>query len=209
MKIGTQKAFTLAEVLVTMGVIGIVAVMTIPVLIQDVGDKQNIVALKKFYSEFYQATMLLMVDYSEPVAWDLRDNVATSSDKVVNMYSQQLNMQKICGPDDPSCFPFPIHSYRTGLPKITESQYRSWKFRGFMLNNGVTGLIDVNNGSMSVFVDVNGFKKPNKLGVDVFAWALNGQGRIVKYTDPSLGRNDDAEYDYAFRIMQDGWTRKY
>ena len=211
MKTTIKKAFTLAEVLVTLGVIGIVAAMTIPVLIQDVGDKGNLVGLKKFYSDFANATNLLMVDYSEPVYWDLRDNNAPSADWVMERYTEKLNIQKVCGAGDSTCFPFPIHSYRTGMPVITKSQYESWALRGFLLNNGMTGFFDVNNGNFSVFIDVNGFKPPNKFGIDVFAWAVNGQGRIVRYTDPSLNNsgNDNPEYNYAFEIMENSWTRKY
>ena len=64
--------------------------------------------------------------------------------------------------------------------------------------------------AFSVFFDVNGFKKPNRLGVDVFAWAVNGKGKIVRYTDPSISiGNDEPDYNYAFEIMENGWIKKY
>ena len=48
-------AFTLAEVLITLGIIGIVAAMTIPTLSQKIGDIQNKAIWKKKYSEIVQA----------------------------------------------------------------------------------------------------------------------------------------------------------
>ena len=155
-----KSAFTLAEVLITLGIIGVVAAMTLPALKQKLDERANITMLKKFYSEFTNATNLLIVDYGFPSGWGLKDNDSASSD--------------------------------------------------FVLNNGVTCFFDVNNGNFSVFFDVNGNKPPGTLGVDVFAWAVNGNGKIVRYTDPSINSgNDEADYNYAFEIMENSWTKKY
>ena len=45
-----RKAFTLAEVLITLGIIGVVAAMTIPTLMNSTDDQQNKVAYKKAMS---------------------------------------------------------------------------------------------------------------------------------------------------------------
>ena len=50
-----KKAFTLAEVLITLGVIGVVAAMTLPSLIQKHNEKVIVTQLKKVYSTFSQA----------------------------------------------------------------------------------------------------------------------------------------------------------
>ncbi|MFQ8625261.1 MAG: type II secretion system protein [Candidatus Gastranaerophilaceae bacterium] len=41
------RAFTLAEVLITLGIIGVVAAMTMPVLIQNHKEKETVAKLKK------------------------------------------------------------------------------------------------------------------------------------------------------------------
>lgn len=61
-----KSAFTLAEVLITLGIIGVVAAMTLPALKQKLDERANITMLKKFYSEFTNATNLLIVDYGFP-----------------------------------------------------------------------------------------------------------------------------------------------
>ena len=53
-----KAAFTLAEVLITLGIIGIVAAMTLPTLIQANKNKEIEAKLKKFYSAMNQAIML-------------------------------------------------------------------------------------------------------------------------------------------------------
>ena len=204
-----KSAFTLAEVLITLGIIGVVAAMTLPSLQQKLDERSNITMLKKFYAEFMNATNLLVVDYGTPSGWGLRDNDSASSDYVIGLYKERMNMAKVCGEGDTSCFAFPIKKYN-GTTKITESEYSGWALKSFVLNNGVTCFFDVNNGNFSVFFDVNGKKPPGKLGVDVFAWAVNGNGKIVRYTDSSINNgNDEPDYNYAFEIMENSWTKKY
>ena len=43
----TKKAFTMAEVLITLGIIGIVAAMTLPSLVGNYQKKQTAMQLKK------------------------------------------------------------------------------------------------------------------------------------------------------------------
>ena len=54
-KVFSESAFTMAEVLITLGIIGIVAAMTIPGLIKNYQERQFKTAYKKVYSEISQA----------------------------------------------------------------------------------------------------------------------------------------------------------
>ena len=58
-----KVAFTLAEVLITLGIIGIVAAMTMPALIQKNNNKVVETRLKKFYSAINQAVLMAEKDY--------------------------------------------------------------------------------------------------------------------------------------------------
>ena len=51
-------AFTLAEVLITLGIIGVVAAMTIPTLIADYRDKEIATRVRKIYSDVNNAILL-------------------------------------------------------------------------------------------------------------------------------------------------------
>lgn len=55
-----SKAFTLAEVLITLGIIGIVAEMTLPSLISDYNKTIYITSLKKAYNTFQDGMKLYM-----------------------------------------------------------------------------------------------------------------------------------------------------
>lgn len=58
--------FTLAEVLITLGIIGVVAAMTLPVLIANFKEKEIIAKAKKDYSIVMQALQLAQNDYGTP-----------------------------------------------------------------------------------------------------------------------------------------------
>ena len=64
-----QPGFTLAEVLITLGIIGIVAALTMPTLIQNHRKQVIETRLKKFYSTVNQAVKLAEVDYGDKKLW--------------------------------------------------------------------------------------------------------------------------------------------
>ena len=65
-----KEAFTLAEVLITLGIIGVVAAMTLPTLIQNHRKHEVETKLAKIYSVVNQAIKLSTVEYGEPQYWD-------------------------------------------------------------------------------------------------------------------------------------------
>ena len=56
------RAFTLAEVLITLGIIGVVAAMTLPSLMNKIQKRDTAARLKKFYSAMNQAINRSTVD---------------------------------------------------------------------------------------------------------------------------------------------------
>lgn len=89
MKFRKKFAFTLAEVLITLGIIGIVAALTMPMLIQNYNKKITEVRLKKFYSVMNQTIDRLKVDYGDTENWNYTvDNIyeddSSDIDKLVD-----------------------------------------------------------------------------------------------------------------------------
>ncbi len=70
-----KKGFTLAEVLITLAIIGVVAAMTIPTLVSNISRKQHLTAFKKKYAEIIEAVKLSTIENQEPSKWnyDLED----------------------------------------------------------------------------------------------------------------------------------------
>ena len=65
-----KAAFTLAEVLITLAIIGVVAAMTIPTLVMGYKKKVTEVNLLKSYSTINQALQLAAVDHGAVSTWD-------------------------------------------------------------------------------------------------------------------------------------------
>ena len=63
-------AFTLAEVLITLGIIGVVVAMTLPTLIQDYKKTVIESRLAKFYSIMNQAIERAEADYGDKTYWE-------------------------------------------------------------------------------------------------------------------------------------------
>ena len=70
-----KLAFTLAEVLITLGIIGVVAAMTIPTLITKYQEKQIVSSLTKVYSTLSQAYQMSQAEYGQLSTWGLKNTV--------------------------------------------------------------------------------------------------------------------------------------
>ena len=70
-----KNAFTLAEVLITLGIIGVAAAMTMPSLIAEHKEKSTIARLKKVYSVLDNAYMLARNENMDVSSWFPDDNI--------------------------------------------------------------------------------------------------------------------------------------
>ena len=68
-----KSAFTLAEVLITLAIIGVVAAMTIPTLISNYKEKVTVTKIKNFYSYFSNAYQLAKVDHGPISQWGVKN----------------------------------------------------------------------------------------------------------------------------------------
>lgn len=187
-----KMAFTLAEVLITLGIIGIVAAMTIPTLLQKTNERETVSKLKKFYSEISQSYNLLKVEYGTPDNW-YGDNVYSMGDIQASiimgdMLLKNMKVLKACH-NNSGCFP------NVTYKKIDGSSAQNWDtisyISSYILADGVSVFFysygstpqnvgnenDVNDSQYGAMaVDINGAKGPNMFGKDMFSFRLNKRG---------------------------------
>ena len=75
-----KAAFTLAEVLITLGIIGIVAAMTLPALINNYRKTVTVNQLKVAYSIMAQALTMAQKDYGDMTYWEIGEHMSTDPD---------------------------------------------------------------------------------------------------------------------------------
>ncbi len=92
-----KTAFTMAEVLITLGVLGIVIAMTLPSLVQNYRKKVVETRLKKFYSAINQAIMLSEKDHGDKKDWyqDLKGAEIDADGNPIEGTSEQEKWFKI------------------------------------------------------------------------------------------------------------------
>jgi len=87
---GKRVAFTLAEVLITLAIIGVVAAMTIPTLISNYKKQATETKIKRFYSMMTQAIRLSEVDNGNALTWNKPD-MAFNEDGSLDLAGQKNN----------------------------------------------------------------------------------------------------------------------
>ena len=100
-------AFTLAETLIVMGIIGVVAALTIPNLNSSTGEKEKIVKVKKLYQNMTDAVGRAQAVYGPIDEWKQLDSTQTAqTTRFGDRLSEFMKVSKNCGVDtNKGCFP--------------------------------------------------------------------------------------------------------
>lgn len=86
-----KRAFTLAEVLITLGIIGVVAAMTMPVLINNYQKKVTAVRLEKFYTIMSQAVIRWQNEESiTPPDFLFDDDIVRNGNQSKNWFNSSI-----------------------------------------------------------------------------------------------------------------------
>ena len=178
-----SAAFTLAEVLVTLGIIGVVSAMTVPTLIQNYQRQSYVTQLHKVYNEMSQAVLKYQTDKN---AVNLREAGLGSQTEVNNFIHNYFKVVKDCGSDIPSCFASGNYRKLDGV-KYPNYDNANDNQNSYILASGaaigVQAFSDASrNIVMQIAVDTNGKKGPNIVGRDFFAMYVYNNGVIDEYS---------------------------
>ncbi len=199
----TQNAFTLSEVLITLGIIGVVAAITLPILITNIQDRVKSARIQNIKQKFSKATdKMLSVSGLNGYA---------STEAFVTELQHHLKLAKICDNSHlQECWPtekviidddgkeWEISKTKTGKQlKMKNDDSHDWdNTMGIITADGTAMIlsynkkcdIDTNNpvawsadsssssGCVAAVFDWNGAKKPNQLSKDVIAFNAGGLG---------------------------------
>ena len=209
-----NKGFTLAEVLISLVIIGVIAAMTIPTLINKTNKQEYASKLKKAYSTMSQATNRIIADEGNP-----RGDIGgwgTSTEAIFNMYKKYLSNTKVCPNNVTGCFAG-IYKRMNGKKSSIESgvnQYGLILADGTALSFSESGFNSscslnsngTNNYCLHIIVDVNGPKGPNFVGTDTFGFMLKENGLFPTGCDYGTDNCPNATngWDCSCKVIRDG-----
>lgn len=175
------KAFTLAEVLITLGIVGVIAALTLPNLIANYQKKVTATKLKKVYSTFYNAYNSAELEYGSSENWNYPQETEnfTVEDFWNTYFAPYIKTEKY------------TRSYNgKNLNGGSAGLIGNGFARGTRLqtNDGVCVFMWNNNQFIDIAVDINCATLPNVVGKDIFdITELYWGGK--KFKLPSLPKN--------------------
>ena len=216
-----NDAFTLAEVLITLAIIGIVAAITIPSLIQGYKKTEYSSKLKKFYSTMQQAIQMSQIDNGPLENWDFQKQIEDEDgnrDYYANYEYEKTWIKK---------YILPYIKYN----KITDGEYIPPETETEEAVNNPVMVYFADGSTMTTFLgdcfdivyDVNGEKSPNESGRDQYRYTFcfaaspgmqNTQGFCPYLSGRATSREDaynrciQAAAFCSTLLQYDGWEYK-
>lgn len=228
-------AFTLSEILITLGIIGVISAITLPILIQNYRRKMVATKLKTSESIITQMLNMAQADYGDPNTWDFNDLMGSTSDGRVFVRSlcEKYFLPYLNDVTKYDWTTLKKLGYKEPY-KLADGRHNNWYAHSLdILNyyviqfaNGIyiivhlDGYTDANgnyfNSHILLYIDVNGIKGPNTLGIDTFLAKINSRtGKFEWYLfEPNKTRDDilkkckNTSIQCGALIKYDGWEIK-
>lgn len=181
-------AFTLAEVLITLGIIGVVAAITIPTLIEKHQKMVTVNKLKKNYALFAQVVTMAEKDYETPKNWDYTLSHTEFAEKYFLPYlpsAQKSNANyKIMALGNKA---FALFADRLSRPSGSKTGHMYSLPDGTLFGTYIDSY--QHYPAAVIVVDLNGTKAPNIAGKDVFHFDINRSTYKFEMLGQGLNRN--------------------
>ncbi len=189
-------AFTLAEVLITLGIIGVVATMTMPVLITNIRNTELQSRFKKTTAELQNALQKVQFDEGQTIY----GNYTGYGNKIAKILVKQFKQPATC-----NIIATEIKRNKLNGKDLLYKNYDNSDFNTHLIDDGTIIVNDnffifVNNDAFSntsyqLYIDTNGYKKPNKVGYDLFMFCLKPNDRL-DYTCDTYTQKAFTQKDY-------------
>ena len=192
-------AFTLAEVLITLGIIGVVASLTLPSVIHQYRKKVLETQFKTAYSFINQAIVMTKQDLGSN---SLFDDYTVYDSKQGYVYANEFKKAfykrlKVVGNATLKSSDYSTYSDKN-IKAVSDPSYFTIPTPEKLLENGMNVRAYVGGNLDGVYiavkVDINGNKGPNRMGHDLFSFKIKdssdkliGSKKTRDYTEDELG----------------------
>lgn len=212
-----KKGFTLSELLLSLIIVGVIAVLTIPVLLNNVSNKTFATQVKNMSAIIEQ---LAQDELLTNKTRDLSDTDFGDPEELLT--EKHFAIVKSCSSDDSltDCWKTGGGDAEVSYKNLDNDAYAITAGDTVVLKNGVMlkyTLTADSDKTIGMFVfDVNGNDKPNILGRDLFGFLITPKGQLV---DASVNSNnddkiascksgDDVSWCYG-ALVENGWKIDY
>ncbi len=224
---GGTLGFTLAEVLITLGIIGVVSAITIPSLIANYQKKVAAAKLKKAYSVISQAIEHAEIDNGQMSEWSMNKPIY---DQSLDIIWYKTNLEYILPYLDGAVMKYDIYPEILAYGNVDTiknlagnsisgplARYFIVTKDGMFISIGHVNWI----GIVPFFtVDINGKSGPNTWGKDIFSFQVANKNKLTganfnnesyeQILNGSCSKNYSGKNDTCSTlILQDGWRIKY
>lgn len=211
--LGIRFGFTLAEVLITLGIIGVVAALTIPSLMNNINNKELETGFLKNYSMLKQASIQMTQEQGGEVS-----NAYTSSTQMFNALANQLKVEKTCTSTNAigTCWASKVKNLTKDISDLYAAESTDFAFNTdtMILVNGVA--IQVNSTWYTadcsgtwykknnepgycaiILIDINGLKGPNIFGRDIYSMYFTKKDGIIPDGIPETDDYGSGDWGYC------------
>ena len=193
-----RVAFTLAEVLIALGIIGVVAALTLPSVVANYKEKQLTTAWKKAYSDVANAALLMSQNNED----------LSTEQKVGKAFAKYLKVDKVCNANkgvEQGCWRENTKIYSKGGGYIYSDPTDTGGGAVCMiLTSGTLFCIDYGGKVSPLYFDINGYLKPNTRGKDIFYALFNKENYMVKSAKGYFQNWGPADCDWVPCTFGDG-----
>lgn len=223
----SRYAFTLAEVLITLCVIGVVAALTLPSLINSYKEKIYSTQIQKTYSILADAAKQVVID--ENATQDILESTTSGETAAPGFYTSDAGLKDSSATTGAEYF----------LSKYIKNNKKGQSPSGIMADSyttpdgtnsgtvpsdvycvrtpagaGICMKYDTSANVAKLYVDSNGIDDPNEYGVDLFVMKINNDSSISDIVEEngkcnvaSTGANTLEKYagGCLYKVMKAGW----
>ena len=206
-----KKAFTLSEVLIALAIIGVIAAITVPVVMVNTQKQEIVTRFKQTYSILSQAVNQIIAEEGSPKCND--GGWFCSGEDLYARLKKRLSLAKDCGKPSSECFP---GDWETDASVSWADQHGS----SFIMANGASFFVydqiaskDCNSTwgtkpgedfhiCANFLIDINGPKGPNLSGNDIYYLGVSENGL---FAFPGAGDDSYCLKGIARRKESDWW----
>lgn len=190
------RAFTLAEVLITLGIIGVVAALTLPNLISAHQKKAAVTGLIEAQSILNQAVKMYAQDTDEEGSNDFDTGLSTQ-EFAEKYFKPYLKVAQVCTKMSDGCWKTANFN---GYYDLSGAKQTDTVPYSLVLNNGmVLGFNKIDGTKLiSILVDVNGKGGRNILGKDIFVFYTYNSANLCEYASEKWKNVKNAIYPGGF-----------